>query len=73
VLSGTSFATAFVSGAAALLLELQRDAGAAGVRSALEGTSEDLGAPGQDPLFGNGRVDLCAAAALLRQGEAVCP
>ncbi len=72
-LSGTSFATAFVSGAAALLLELEPGADAAAIREALEAGSRDLGEPGPDPLYGRGRVDLCVAAARLRKGAAVCP
>lgn len=72
-LSGTSFATAFVSGAAALLLELEPDATAEAIREALTSTGKDLGEPGRDPLFGNGRIDLCAAAQRLRNGAAVCP
>ncbi len=72
-LSGTSFASAFVSGAAALLLELDAAATAASVQEALASTSTDLGEPGPDPLYGRGRIDLCAAAAKLKGGAAVCP
>ncbi|MBW2397390.1 MAG: S8 family serine peptidase, partial [Deltaproteobacteria bacterium] len=72
-LSGTSFATAFVSSAAALLLELEPDATADRIREALLTTGTDLGEPGRDPLYGNGGIDVCAAAEKLRAGAAVCP
>ncbi|MAE97053.1 MAG: hypothetical protein CL910_20575 [Deltaproteobacteria bacterium] len=72
-LSGTSFASAFVSGAAALLFELDATASADAVRSALQSTSADLGDPGPDPLYGSGRIDLCAAAAEIKGGQSVCP
>ncbi|MCP5068549.1 MAG: S8 family serine peptidase [bacterium] len=72
-LSGTSFATAFVSSAAALLLEPDPDPTAASIREALMSTGTDLGDPGRDPLYGAGGIDLCAAAETLRAGSAVCP
>lgn len=57
--SGTSFAAAHVSGAAALLLELLPDLGPKAVRVALERTARDLGPPGFDPEYGWGRVSAC--------------
>jgi subtilisin family serine protease len=72
-LSGTSFATAFVSSAVALLLELEPDATAESIREALLSTGTDLGEPGRDPLYGSGGIDLCSAAEKLRAGVTVCP
>ena len=60
-LSGTSMATAYASGAAALLIEAAGDAPAAGMRAVLEETAVDLGEPARDPQFGRGRLDACAA------------
>ncbi|MCS7174047.1 MAG: S8 family serine peptidase [Armatimonadetes bacterium] len=57
--SGTSFAAAHVSGAAALLLELSPGLGPKAVRVALERTARDLGPPGFDPQYGWGRISAC--------------
>ena len=72
VSSGTSFATAFVTGTAALLLEQQPKLSPAEIRSALEHTAKDLGPPGKDSQFGNGRIDACAAVAQLRGDARLC-
>ena len=61
VSSGTSFAAAFVSGTAALVLEQQPQLSPAELRSLLERTAKDLGPRGKDPQFGNGLVDACKA------------
>jgi thermitase len=56
---GTSMATPYVSGTAALLFGQglsRRD-----VLASLTGTATDLGAPGYDKTFGYGRVDAAAA------------
>jgi subtilisin family serine protease len=63
LVSGTSFATAHVSGLSALLLQLAPNLTPAEVRQALQETAQDLGEPGRDPAFGAGLVN---AAALLR-------
>jgi hypothetical protein len=57
--SGTSFAAAHVSGAAALLLEILPGLGPKAVRVALERTAQDLGPPGFDPEYGWGRISAC--------------
>lgn len=54
LVSGTSFATAHVSGLAALLLQLAPELTPVEVRQALQETAKDLGAPGHDPAFGAG-------------------
>jgi subtilisin family serine protease len=59
--SGTSMAAPFVSAAAALLRHTQPGLTAAGVRSRLMATADDLGLPGFDSLYGAGRVDVLAA------------
>ena len=72
VSSGTSFATAFVTGTAALLLELQAHLSPAQLKSVLEHSAKDLGPPGKDPQFGNGLVDACAAVVQLRGDARLC-
>lgn len=61
--SGTSIATAHVSGLVALLLEKRPELDLDGVRRLLAGSAVDLGAKGRDPVFGAGRVDPQAALA----------
>ena len=61
-LSGTSMAAPHVSGALAVLLSAGLSPGEA--IDALLATADDLGPPGRDELFGTGRIDLAAAAAL---------
>lgn len=60
---GTSHATPFVTGIAALLFS--RGLSVAQVRDRLLRTAADLGQPGKDPIYGWGEVD--AAAALARR------
>ncbi|MCL6584094.1 MAG: S8 family peptidase [bacterium] len=61
---GTSWAAACVSGVAALVISASAGAlDSAGVRSILETTARDLGAPGWDEYFGWGLVDAYAATA----------
>jgi len=59
--SGTSFAAAYVSGLAALMLERNPALKPDGVRAILTKTARDLGAPGRDDLFGAGEADAFAA------------
>lgn len=52
--SGTSMATAYVSGIAALALSANPGAGYTAVRAMLENSATDLGAQGRDRVFGAG-------------------
>ncbi len=61
-LSGTSMATPHVSGVAGVLRQLFPADTAAGIRSRLTSTVDDLGPAGRDPSFGFGRANLCKAA-----------
>ncbi len=67
---GTSMATPHVSGAAAVLWQ-QAGGDADLVRQTLEASAIDLGAPGRDPEYGHGRIDIRKAITHLatrRQG-----
>ena len=70
-LSGTSMASPHVAGAAALLVHCGYSA--AQVRSLLDSTAIDLGAPGRDQLYGYGLVDLPAATASCSGGGSPTP
>lgn len=59
-LSGTSFATPFVSAVAAVLAARDADATPAEIRARMALQAVDLGAPGRDPVFGWGRVNAAA-------------
>ena len=59
--SGTSMATPHVSGAIALLWGADPSASATTIRARLDGAVDDLGAPGRDPAYGFGVVDLAKA------------
>ncbi|HEU4356263.1 MAG TPA: S8 family serine peptidase, partial [Actinomycetota bacterium] len=58
--SGTSMATPFAAGAIALALQAQPGWTPAQVRSAVEGTAQDRGAPGKDDDWGAGILDVYA-------------
>lgn len=62
-LSGTSQAAAHVTGATALLLQEHRGMSMTAIKSVLEGTSTDLGAPGADNKYGAGMIDAYGAFA----------
>lgn len=62
--SGTSFAAAHVSGAAALLLEVLPNLWPKAVRVTLERAAQDLGQPGFDPEYGWGRISACRSLEL---------
>ncbi|HYI11344.1 MAG TPA: S8 family serine peptidase [Thermoanaerobaculia bacterium] len=64
-LSGTSMSAPHVTGAAALLWTLAPGATSEQIRNALIQTAIDLGAPGADPQYGHGRMNIFAAARLL--------
>ncbi|MEO9079238.1 MAG: S8 family peptidase, partial [Rhodanobacter sp.] len=58
VVSGTSLAAPQVSGAAALVWQAYPYFNNDMVRQTLLGTADDLGAPGVDPVFGYGELDV---------------
>ena len=66
--SGTSFAAAYASGAAALILQSRPGLKPEAVREIMAGTAHDLGKPGPDPDYGAGLIDPLAA---LTGGERV--
>jgi subtilisin family serine protease len=55
--SGTSFAAAYVTGIAALMLERKPALNMDALKKALQSTARDLGPNGRDDLFGAGLVD----------------
>jgi subtilisin family serine protease len=59
--SGTSMATGYVTGVAALLLASDKGLTVTQLRKAVEGSAVDLGPPAHDPEFGAGRVDAVSA------------
>ena len=61
--SGTSMAAPFVAGAAALVWSKHPDWTAEQVKSQIERTAKDMGAPGPDSIFGHGEIDVTAALA----------
>jgi serine protease len=61
-LSGTSMASPHAAGVAAVVWGAAPEASAADVRQAMINTAHDLGATGQDPVFGYGLVDAYDAA-----------
>ena len=60
-ISGTSFSSPAVAGALALLLQAFPNLTGRQAISILEQTADDLGAPGVDPVYGNGLIDLAKA------------
>ena len=66
--AGTSFAAAAAAGVAALL-EANRDLSPEQLRKILAKTADDLGAPGEDPLFGAGLLNASNAVAALSDDD----
>lgn len=58
IVSGTSFSTPLVSGAALLLHEQNPNWSPTQIQTQLENTARDLGAPGKDTQYGNGLLDI---------------
>jgi subtilisin family serine protease len=70
--SGTSAATAFTSGAVALLLQQRPALDQAEVSKILRETAKDLGPAGPDTEFGYGLVDVCRALGRVSNRKVVC-
>lgn len=73
-MGGTSASCAMVAGVVALLLERRPDlrngcAPYQTVREILAGSAIDLGDPGKDPLYGNGRVNAHRALLAVMRGD----
>jgi subtilisin family serine protease len=68
--SGTSFAAAYVSGIAALLLELDPTLDPHTIADLIATGAEDLGPEGRDDDFGAGRVNAYSSLKLLSHGLA---
>jgi len=67
-MSGTSMATPFVTGVVGYLLSFNPSLTMDQIRTVLEVTADDLGDDGFDELFGYGRVNVLAAATMVRTG-----
>lgn len=59
--SGTSMATGYVTGLAALLMASDAGLTVTQLRKIVEGSAIDLGVPARDPAFGAGRIDAASA------------
>lgn len=71
-LSGTSMATAYVSGIAATLLGNAPGSDTTALRGVLESSAVTLGGPAGGTQFGRGKIDACAAAHALNQPATSC-
>ncbi len=67
LLSGTSFATAYISGIAALLLERDPNLDAASVGQLMTAGADDLGPAGRDDDYGAGRVNALSTLESVRE------
>ena len=70
---GTSMATPFVSGVAALLIAAKSTITPSEIRSILQTTAVDLGTPGRDDYYGYGRVNSASAVEKALGGGTVTP
>jgi subtilisin family serine protease len=59
--TGTSMATGYATGLAAVLLSADPKLTSIDIRRIMENSATDLGAPKKDPEFGWGRIDAAAA------------
>jgi subtilisin family serine protease len=71
IFSGTSAATAFTTGAVALLLQRSKLT-PADIATLLRSTAKDLGQPGRDTQFGDGLIDVCRAIVRASGRQAPC-
>ena len=71
IITGTSSATPLVAGAAAALISAAPHLSAANVVAILLESARDLGAPGTDPVYGRGALDL--ERALMPMGPLTVP
>ena len=71
--SGTSFSAAYISGLAALMLELNPALKPDEVRAILMKTARDLGPPGRDDQFGAGEADAFAAVSAVVSSAPAVP
>src|SRR4029077_11364595 len=71
--SGTSMATPFVAGTAALIMSKQPTWTPAQVQADIEGSAHDVGAPGKDNEWGAGLIDGYAAVAQASGGAGSAP
>jgi len=68
-MTGNSAATAAISGAVALVAQARPDLSGAQIVSLLLSNATDAGAPGRDPVFGNGILNLAAIFSALDAGR----
>ena len=71
IFSGTSAATAFTTGAVALLLQRSKLT-PSDLATLLRSTAKDLGQPGRDAQFGDGLIDVCRAIVRASGQQAPC-
>lgn len=64
--SGTSFAAPYVAGALALVMEARPDLHGPAAAQLLLAGAQDAGEPGQDPIYGQGLLDVGRAFAQIR-------